>query len=172
MVNWDKYNNDNVTPLSFEGETIECKVVKVYDGDTIKVVFPLKYKVKGIPILGKMYKWNCRLIGIDTPELRTKCPIEKQYGYLVRDKLREKILNKVVKITCSDFDKYGRLLIDVNIDNLNIKDWLINSNYAFAYDGGTKQSWSEYLNQKAKISETTKNTKKEKVINLAIDTSV
>ena len=75
MVNWDKYNNDNVSKLSFEGETIECKVVKVYDGDTITVVFPLKYKVKGIPILGQMYKWNCRLIGIDTPELRTKCPI-------------------------------------------------------------------------------------------------
>ena len=67
MVNWDKYNNDKVSKLSFEGETIECKVVKVYDGDTITVVFPLKYKVKGIPILGQMYKWNCRLIGIDTP---------------------------------------------------------------------------------------------------------
>jgi endonuclease YncB( thermonuclease family) len=172
MVNWDKYNIDNVTPLSFEGQTIECKVVKVYDGDTIKVVFPLKYKVKGISLFGQMYKWNCRLSRIDTPELRTKCPIEKQYGYLVRDKLREKILNKVIKITCGDFDKYGRLLIDIYIDGININDWLINSNYAFAYDGGTKKSWSEYLNQKAKINETTKSKKKVKIINLTIDTSI
>ena len=100
MVNWDKYNNDNVTPLSFEGETIECKVVKVYDGDTIKVVFPLKYKVKGIPILGKMYKWNCRLIGVDTPEIRTRNKLEKVHGYFVRDKLKEKILDKTKTLVC------------------------------------------------------------------------
>ena len=150
MVNWDKYNNDNVENFSFEGQTIECKVVNVYDGDTIKVVFPLKVKVKNISFTGKMYKWNCRLIGIDTPELRTRCSVEKEYGKLVRDKLREKILNKVVTIKCADFDKYGRLLVDVNIGDLNIKDWLIKSNYAFAYDGGTKKSWSEYLNKTVK----------------------
>ena len=172
MVSWRKYNKDNTKELSFEGQCLDAKVVDVYDGDTVKVVFPIKYKIKGFTVLNQMYKWNCRLSRIDTPELRTKCPIEKQYGYLVRDKLREKILNKVVKITCGNFDKYGRLLIDVIIDNTNINDWLINSNYAFAYDGGTKQSWSEYLNKKTKLSETIKNTKKEKVINLTIDTSI
>ena len=43
-------------------------------------------------------------------------------------------------VECHDFDKYGRLLIDIK-DNLNIKisEWLIENNYAFAYDGGKKR---------------------------------
>ena len=88
---------------------------------------------------------ECRLGRVDTPELRTKNLIEKKYGYIVRDKLREKILNKVVTIICDDYDKYGRLLIDIEIDNELISDWLINNDYAFRYDGGTKKSWSDHL---------------------------
>ena len=99
-IDWDKIDN-NVKQLTLENEEKIGKVVSVYDGDTIKIVFPLN---------DKLYKWNCRLGRIYTPELRTKNLIEKKYGYLVRDKLREKILNKVVKIKCGDFDKYGRLL--------------------------------------------------------------
>ena len=49
-VNW---NDINDAPLfSFEGQEIECKVVSVYDGDTVKIVFPLN---------NTLYKWNCRL---------------------------------------------------------------------------------------------------------------
>ena len=36
-------------------------------------------------------------------------------------------------------------LIDIEIDNELVSDWLINNNYAFRYDGGTKKSWSEHL---------------------------
>ena len=118
---------------------IEAKIISVYDGDTVKAIFPLN---------GVLYKWNCRLTGVDTPEIRTRSKIEKEYGYKVRDYLREKILNKVVKLDCGDLDKYGRLLVSIHCDNesCSINQWLINSNYAFAYDGGTKKSWEDYLN--------------------------
>ena len=139
-IDWRKIDN-NIKQLSLENEDKIGKVVSVYDGDTIKVVFPLN---------NKLYKWNCRLGRIDTPELRTKDLTEKKYGYVVRDKLREKILNKVVKIKCGDFDKYGRLLGELFIKNDNeeeesVNQWLIDNKYAFEYDGGTKKSWSEYL---------------------------
>ena len=135
-MDWSNVD-DNVKELSFMNEIKEAKVVSVYDGDTIKVVFPLA---------NKLYKWNCRLEHIDTPELRTKNENEKKYGYIVRDKLREKILNKVVYIKCNDFDKYGRLLIEIlQNDDVTINQWLIDNQYAFKYDGGTKQSWEEYL---------------------------
>ena len=55
-------------------------------------------------------------------ELRTTNQKEKEFGYKVRDHLREKILGKVVTI------KYGRLLED-----LSVNQWLI--------DGGTKKLW-------------------------------
>ena len=55
-------------------------------------------------------------------------------------------MNKVVTIVCDDFDKYGRLLIDIKIEEEQLlSEWLIKNNYAFRYDGKTKKSWSEYL---------------------------
>ena len=81
--------------------------------------------------------------------MRTKDEKEKQKGYLVRDKVKENFLEKIVKIKCYDFDKYGRLLIDVYLPK-NIPDkknktllsqWLIANDYAYAYEGGTKIKW-------------------------------
>ena len=103
-IEWNNIND--AEELSFENQTIECKVVSVYDGDTIKIIFMLH---------DHMYKWNCRLTGIDTPELRTKCDNEKKYGYLVRDELRKRILNQVVHAKCGKFDKYGRLLVELHV---------------------------------------------------------
>ena len=96
-------------------------------------------------MFGKFYRFNCRIEGVDTPELRTRNKKEKAMGIKVRDELRKKILDKMVKVECGEFDKYGRLLVDIIIDNTSIKKWLIENNYAFSYDGGTKKSWAEYL---------------------------
>ena len=140
-IEWDNVNN-KIEKLSFNGEMKEGKVVSVYDGDTINVVFPLN---------NKLYKWNCRLNGIDTPEIRTRSKIEKNYGKMVRDKLRDKILNKIVKIYCYKFDKYGRLLVDIKFENININKWLINNKFAFIYNGGSKKDWNEYLLNKSNL---------------------
>lgn len=128
-MNWD-----DAIEFSFEGQTKDAKVLKVYDGDTITVAFPLG---------DIMYKWNCRLTGVDTPELRTRNLEEKKFGYEVRDELRKKIFGQVVQIECGEFDKYGRLLAKVHIENECINDWLIDNGYAFAYDGGKKKKWFE-----------------------------
>lgn len=135
-IDWTSVGAD-VNEFSFRGEKKFAKVVSVYDGDTIKVVFA---------VLGKLYKFNCRIQHVDTPEIRTRNKKEKDYGLKVRDELRKKIMNKVVTIVCDDFDKYGRLLIDIKIEEEQLlSEWLIKNNYAFRYDGKTKKSWSEYL---------------------------
>jgi endonuclease YncB( thermonuclease family) len=121
MVDWDNYNN-NTKKFSLEDEIIDGKVISVYDGDTVSIVLNL-------PLNNKLFKWNCRLARVDTPELRTKNKKEKEFGYEVRNKLREKILNNVLSVKCLEFDKYGRLLVELNTkDDLkeNINDWLIN----------------------------------------------
>ena len=51
--------------------------------------------------------------GSDTPELKTKNENEKKHGLKVRDATREALMDRIVKIKCFTFDKYGRLLIDV-----------------------------------------------------------
>lgn len=138
-VDWDSFN-DKTLAFSLKGEVKQGKVVKVYDGDTVHIVFP---------IFNDMYfKWNCRINRVDTPELRTKNKLEKEMGYKVRDKLREKILGKIVTVNCGEFDKYGRLLAEIEIGGENISDWLIENEYAFKYDGGTKKLWGTYLESK------------------------
>jgi endonuclease YncB( thermonuclease family) len=134
-IDWSLVDS-NVREFNFEGDTKTAKVVSVYDGDTIRVVFEM---------MGKLFKFNCRIHHVDTPEIRTRDKREKEYGLKVRDELRKKILNKVVTLKCGEFDKYGRLLIDIDIDDELISEWLIRNDYAFRYDGGTKKSWSEYL---------------------------
>ena len=135
MIDWN--NIDKKTKIfTFEGRTCIGKVVDVYDGDTVKIVFPLSDNEPE-----RLYKWNCRLINVDTPEIRTKNLKEKAYAKEVRNHLRNKILNQIVNVNCKDFDKYGRLLVEILYENENINNWLIENNYAKKYDGGKKSKW-------------------------------
>jgi len=124
--------SDKTPMFSLNGFKTDAKVVKVYDGDTVHVVFFY---------LDKYYKWICRISNVDTPELRTNNQEEKKKGYEVRDKLRELILDKIVQLDCHEFDKYGRLLVDITMDETRVDEWLIKNGYAKKYDGGTKEKW-------------------------------
>ena len=136
-INWDDATI-NTPYFSFENQTKRAKVVKVYDGDTIKIVFPINKK---------FFKFTCRLSGIDTPEMNSRDKNEKSYAHFVQRKLSGRILNQIVTVKCGKFDKYGRLLIKIYHNNsLNsVNKWLIQKNYALPYDGGKKNSWSEHL---------------------------
>ena len=81
--NIELQKKDNNTPLfSLNGKTFTAKVVDVYDGDTITVVFK---------VFNQYYKWNCRIMHVDTPEIKTKDKIEKERGIFVRNKLKVNI---------------------------------------------------------------------------------
>ena len=135
MINWEDYN-DKTTLFTLNERLVKGKCVDVYDGDTIKLVLSIPFDED------KLYKWNCRINRVDTPELRTKNKKEKEFGYEVRNKLREKILNKILDVKCLEFDKYGRLLVELYTEDQEcISDWLIHNNFAFEYHGGTKQKW-------------------------------
>ena len=132
-IDWSLYNNK--TPLfNLNDYCTTAYCVNVYDGDTIKLIFKFR---------DHFDRWNCRLSGIDTPELRSHKEYEKELAIIARDKLKEMILDKIVYIKCGYFDKYGRLLIDIYTkpDNLHINSFLINEGFAKSYDGGTKSSW-------------------------------
>jgi micrococcal nuclease len=120
--------------FSLNGTSTSATIVKVYDGDTVHAVFDF---------MGKTFKWKCRIAHVDTPELRTKNEEEKKKGVAVRDQLSELILNKVVHLDCQEFDKYGRLLVEITLPETNVRvhEWLIQNGHAKAYEGGTKSSW-------------------------------
>ena len=85
------------------------------------------------------------MMGIDTPEIKTKNTYEKQLAVKARDFLRELILDKIVVIECLDFDKYGRLLGNLYIEGneMSISNMMIEKGFAKAYDGGTKSKWED-----------------------------
>ena len=49
------------------------------------------------------------------------------------------ILNKIVFLELEEEDKYGRLLANIYIDGLDLNEYLIEKNYAYRYEGGTKK---------------------------------
>ena len=65
----------------------KAKIIAVYDGDTVTALVDLGFL--------HFQEMKLRLFGIDTPELRGE---EREQGMVVRDLLREMILDKEVEI--------------------------------------------------------------------------
>ena len=141
------------------GQVLNGKIVEMYDADTCKIVLPL---------FSGIYKFTCRLNGIDTPEmkprkdkpnrdaeiawakrarnefLRLVCPDSK--CCLIPDPKKDDILKeleqnrKLVSVKCLEFDKYGRLLVEITPvgSQETVNQLLVKGNLAVLYDGGTK----------------------------------
>ncbi len=84
----------------------EALITGVYDGDTCTATIDLGFRIfrRGIKL---------RLADIDTPEIRTRDPEEKLAGYVARDFLRERVLNKQVRVRSVAKGKYGRYLCTI-----------------------------------------------------------
>lgn len=120
-----------MTPAAY---VYHATVLSVYDGDTITVMLDMG--------LGVQKKAKCRLLGIDTPEIRTKSASEKAAAYKARDRLREMVLDKTVVVqSTAKPDKYGRLLVKVWFDDMYINQMMIDEGLARTYDGGVRKSW-------------------------------
>jgi len=105
------------------------KITSVYDGDTVTGDIDLGF---GIWI----FKQKFRLLGIDTPEIRTKDQEEKKRAYAARDRLRELILGKTVRIRSFGKGKYGRWLIEIWTDEKatrSVNQMLILEDHAESY---------------------------------------
>jgi endonuclease YncB( thermonuclease family) len=114
------------------------KVIKVYDGDTITVASKLPNTE------GPIFRFQVRLNGIDTAEIKAKTMHEKEAAILAKDALSKMILNKIVTLKNVSTEKYGRILADVYFDNININNWMLDHKYAVLYDGGTKHRPEEW----------------------------
>lgn len=131
-------HSSKTVKFSLNGYKTYAKCVYVYDGDTIHVVFKM-------PNSNECFKWIIRMMGIDTPEMKSKNANEKAKATQARDFLKGKILDKVVILDCLEFDKYGRLLGNVFLEGeeQSLSQQMISNGHAKAYDGGTKEGWAE-----------------------------
>lgn len=108
--------------------------VRNYDADTITVVVPGAHPLFGqnIPV---------RVLGIDTPEIKTKDSCEKQKAKEAKE-LVASMLKKAKRIDLEKIqrDKYFRILADVRVDRVSLGETLLSKGLAYPYDGGTKRS--------------------------------
>ena len=135
-------NDKDIPYFSFNGKSFYAKHCNIYDGDTFSVIFEYNNEI---------IKYRCRCMGYDTAEmkpLKTKENRDEEKELALRAKKRlEELLNKhptkLIKIECLDFDKYGRLLVNVwnMVDSKSINDIMIEEGHGKAYTGGKKEKW-------------------------------
>ena len=137
-------------------------VDRVVDGDTIDVDIDLGFGVW-------LKTQRIRLLGVDTPEKRTRDPIEKQFGLLASGIVESfcPVGSSILLETELDgTGKFGRILgiiwVVSSIENghtINLNEFLINEHYAVSYEGQSKDDIAqahldnyEYLTENGKIN--------------------
>tara|TARA_R100000458_G_C8010529_1_gene74761 strand:- start:47 stop:472 length:426 start_codon:yes stop_codon:yes gene_type:complete len=125
-----------------------CTVTRIVDGDTIDVILDLGFSV--------LHKCRVRLYGIDTPESRTRNKDEKARGKLAAKFLEDSINNGKQVILRSKLKdskgKYGRVLGEVIVDDININELMVKRYLAVKYYGQSKQDIeAEHLLNRQKL---------------------
>lgn len=124
-----------VLAVSVHAETLVYSDLVAYDGDTVVSTY------RPIPGLSTI---RFRLIGIDTPEIRTaKCEEEKVAALKARDFLNAEIKGKPTTVEILAWDKYGgRVLAKLrNAQGEDLAAKLVAAGLAREYHGGFKASW-------------------------------
>jgi micrococcal nuclease len=120
---------------AFAQNTSDWKIKEVVDGDTIKIEIPAM-----LPL-----KYSIRILGIDTPEKKGKCEEEIELSKKATKATKDLFKNyKVINFTNIKHDKFGgRLLADVEVDGINVGNYLLTKGLAREYYGKKKSNWCD-----------------------------
>ena len=118
----------------------KCKILRVVDGDTVDIDIDLGFGIW-------MHKERVRMMGIDTPESRTRDKVEKAFGLASKARLKELLPVGSIQVLKTEIDKsgedkkgkFGRILGDFIVDDRRATDILIEEGHAVAYFGGSKE---------------------------------
>ena len=98
--------------------TYNAKVIRVIDGDTVELDIDLGFTIH--------WKSSCRLYGINTPELNSKDKDEKLKAFEAKNFLIQELpVGSNVTINSKKLDKYGRPLVEVINNHININQELL-----------------------------------------------
>lgn len=123
------------------------KVLRVVDGDTVDVDIDLGFGVW-------LRKQRIRMLGIDTPESRTRDKEEKVYGLAAKAFLKNALKQgPVILRTVKDGKgKFGRILGEFIVNEININEFMIVNYHAVAYHGQSKEDIAEeHLSNRVKV---------------------
>jgi endonuclease YncB( thermonuclease family) len=104
-----------------------CKVLSVYDGDTITIAIKLDKHY---------FQRRVRMYGYESPEMK---PLKKlknrdeiiKNAKIAKNVLEDKILSKIVECHIIGFDKYGWILANIIYSGENINDLCVEFGHIF-----------------------------------------
>ena len=125
-------------------------VTRVVDGDTVDVDIDLGF--------GMVYKkQRVRMMGIDTPESRTRDLEEKFYGLASKAHLKKILKGQKVQLQSHDKGKFGRILGELFIgdSSFSVNQQMIKDCHAVPYFGQSKEDTEKghLWNREALITE-------------------
>ena len=103
------------------------------DGDTVDVTLDLGFDI--------LYNNRIRLHGIDAPESRTLDQEEKVRGLAAKDRVKELCpvgSTVTIKTVKDGRGKFGRILGEIYVGDVNVNKQLIKEGHAVEYFGGKK----------------------------------
>lgn len=120
----DYKNCEPFIPLIEKG-----KVVKCYDGDTVTLATIMN---------GNRVRFSIRMLGYDCAEIRSRNEQEKQVARWAKEYITNMIYGKIVTVVKNDgYDKYGRLLLELEFDGINVNKLMLEK-WGVEYYGGHK----------------------------------
>ena len=130
------------------------KLIKVVDGDTVDIDIDLGFGVW-------LKNQRIRLIGIDTPESRTRDDEEKKFGLLAKEEVIKYLANcKKFKSYKDEKGKFGRILGDFEVYEHKTGSWmdlsraLITNHHGVKYMGQAKDKIAEeHLRNRERLRE-------------------
>ena len=123
-----------------------AKILRVVDGDTVDVDIDLGFGVW-------MHKERVRMMGIDTPESRTRDKVEKKFGLASKEYVKAYLPIGSMQVLKTEIDKsgedkkgkFGRILGDFLVYDSKedaqrkLTEIMIDQGYGVAYFGGSKE---------------------------------
>ena len=126
-------------PLSANSWEGWALLVGVHDGDTIAVVLEL--------VPGHFFRVPVRLCGVDACELRDPDPAARTLAQRARARVEELLTcsgDRMVHLSCTRRDKYGRQLAEVfpRLGGRSVSRILLDEGLAVPYSGGRRRAAS------------------------------
>ena len=134
----------------------KCKILRVVDGDTVDVDIDLGFGVW-------LKNERVRMMGIDTPESRTRDLEEKRFGLAAKNFVKSHMPTGSSQVLKTEIDKsgedkkgkFGRILGDFLIEDKKLTEMMTTEGHAVAYFGQNKSDVQDLhmANRKKLIAE-------------------
>lgn len=113
---------------------IKARVLRIVDGDTVVV--------RAAPWPGIEAKTYIRILGIDTPEIRGKCDVEREAAIKARVALSRLLRGRLVELYDVKFGKFaGRVVARIQVGPTDIGRQMVFQGHARLYKGGKRMGW-------------------------------